>query len=46
MDKRETTGVITLDGVVSSFKIYFLELEGFTCAYALQIGNPHNSEAQ
>ncbi len=39
MEAGETTGVITLNGNISSFKIYFLELEGFTCAYALQSGN-------
>jgi phosphopantetheinyl transferase len=39
MEAGETTGVITLNGTVSSFKIYFLELEGFTCAYALEPGN-------
>lgn len=41
METGETTGVITLNGTVSSFKIYFLELEGFTfsCAYALEVGN-------
>ena len=46
MDKGKTTGVITLDGVVSSFRIHFFELEGFTCAYALQIAVPHNSATQ
>ncbi len=39
MEEGETTGIITLNGEISSFKIYFLELEGFTCAYALQSGN-------
>jgi phosphopantetheinyl transferase len=39
MEAGETTGVITLNGAVSFFKIYFLELEGFTCAYALETGN-------
>jgi phosphopantetheinyl transferase len=39
MEAGETTGVITINGTVSSFKIYFLELEGFTCAYALEPGN-------
>ncbi len=46
MDKGKTTGVITLDGIVSSFKIHFLELEGFTCAYALQTDVQNNSETQ
>ncbi|NNJ87955.1 MAG: 4'-phosphopantetheinyl transferase superfamily protein [Eudoraea sp.] len=36
MEEGETTGVITLNGELSSFKIYFLELAGFTCAYALE----------
>lgn len=39
MEEGKTTGVITLDGEISSFKINFLELEGFTCAYALESGN-------
>lgn len=42
MEEGETTGIITLNGEISSFKIYFLELEGFTCAYALQSGVSQN----
>ncbi len=43
MEEGETTGVINLHGVTSSFKINFLELEGFTCAYALEMRESNRS---
>ncbi len=46
LEEGETTGVITLNGDISSFKIYFLELEGFTCAYALEAGQHNKTISQ
>ena len=34
LDKGSTTGTISYEGAVTAFKIKFLEMEGFTCAYA------------
>lgn len=34
LDTGSTTGTISYEGTITAFKIKFLEMEGFTCAYA------------
>ena len=38
-DEGETTGKVFFDNITSSYKLWFLEFEGFSCVYAL----PENS---
>ncbi|NNC62642.1 MAG: 4'-phosphopantetheinyl transferase superfamily protein [Eudoraea sp.] len=44
MDSGKTTGLIHLNGTSFFFKVRFLEFEGFTCAYAMQIKSEGSEE--
>jgi hypothetical protein len=39
LDDGITSGIITFEGTSSTYKIRFLEMQGFTCAYAIKNGS-------